>query len=99
VGTAAFRDHHQFTPRDIVRITKAARSAAAAIVLTTEKDAVRLEGQELDDLPIASVPLVIGIEPPDQFREWLLSRLRASASQHPRPYAPTHPQCGTALSI
>ena len=93
MGTAAFRDHHQFTPRDIARITKSARSAAAAIVLTTEKDAVRLEGQKLDDLPIASVPLIVGIEEPGQFREWLLARLRSSAPQHAHPAAPTRPPC------
>jgi tetraacyldisaccharide 4'-kinase len=99
VGTAPFRDHHQFTPRDIARITKAARSAAAAIVLTTEKDAVRLEGQRLDDLPIASVPLIVGVEEPGQFRDWLLSRLRPSAPQPVHTGAPTRPPCDTDSSI
>jgi tetraacyldisaccharide 4'-kinase len=98
VGTAAFRDHHQFTPRDIARIAKAARAAAAAIVLTTEKDAVRLEDQKLDDLPIASVPLIVGIEGPEQFHDWLLLRLRTSAPQHPPTRAPTHAPCGTDSS-
>ena len=77
VGTMAFRDHHYFTRKDIARITRAARSAAAAIVLTTEKDAVRLRvGDMSDDLPIASVPLMIAIDPADGFRDWLLARLR-----------------------
>jgi tetraacyldisaccharide 4'-kinase len=76
VGTLAFRDHHQFDAGDVARITKAARSAAAAIVLTTEKDAVRLETQTLGDLPIASVPLIVDVEPTNQFRDWLLLHLR-----------------------
>jgi hypothetical protein len=76
----AFPDHHRFGARDVARITKAARGVAAAIVLTTEKDAVRLAGQTMGDLPIASVPLILGVEPADRFRSWLLTRL--SAAQH-----------------
>lgn len=80
VGSMRFQDHHYFTPRDVARVIKAARSAAAAIVLTTEKDAVRLNAAEMDDLPIASVPLMVGIDPADGFRDWLLGRIRT-----PRP--------------
>jgi tetraacyldisaccharide 4'-kinase len=76
VGQLAFRDHHIFTQADVRRITGAARNAAAAIVLTTEKDAVRLERCDLTGLPIAAVPLVVGVEPADAFRAWLLDRLR-----------------------
>ncbi len=75
VGSLAFRDHHRFTARDVERIAGAARTAAAAIVLTTEKDAVRLSQRALDDLPCAYVPLVVGVEPEDAFRAWLLERL------------------------
>ncbi|HZW76438.1 MAG TPA: tetraacyldisaccharide 4'-kinase [Caldimonas sp.] len=75
-GTLPFRDHHPYVARDIKRIAAAARAARCAIVLTTEKDAVRLAACELGDLPIASVPLMVGIEPEDRFREWLLERLR-----------------------
>jgi tetraacyldisaccharide 4'-kinase len=76
VGSMAFRDHHRFTARDIKRITEAARASAAAIVLTTEKDAVRLEACDLLDLPVAAVPILTGIEPANEFRDWLLGRLR-----------------------
>jgi len=44
-------------------------------VVTTEKDAVRLAACDLGDLPIASVPLVVGIEPAGAFRRWLFERL------------------------
>jgi len=76
VGSMSFRDHHYFTQSDIRRIDKAARAAAAAIILTTEKDAVRLETCDLIGLPFAAVPLIVGIEPAEPFREWLLGRLR-----------------------
>jgi tetraacyldisaccharide-1-P 4'-kinase len=77
-GAIDFRDHHPFDARDVTRITQAARAAGAAIVLTTEKDAVRLAACDLGDLPIAAVPLVVGVEPTDRFRDWLLGRLRES---------------------
>jgi tetraacyldisaccharide 4'-kinase len=75
-GAMRFRDHHRFGARDIARIGAAARAAASAIILTTEKDAVRLAACALGDLPIASLPLAVGVEPPDRFREWLLAQLR-----------------------
>lgn len=74
--TMLFRDHHRFTPRDVERITAAAKGTRCSIVLTTEKDAVRLAPLALGDLPIAAVPLVTTIEPEDRFRDWLLTRLR-----------------------
>jgi tetraacyldisaccharide 4'-kinase len=75
-GTLTFRDHHRFRPSDVRRIAAAAKSAASAIVLTTEKDAVRLAACDLGDLPIASVPLIVGVEPANAFRDWLLARVR-----------------------
>jgi tetraacyldisaccharide 4'-kinase len=78
VGTLAFRDHYQFRPRDVHRIDAAARASSAAVVLTTEKDAVRLAACDLAALPIASVPLSVGVEPHDAFRDWLLERIRTS---------------------
>jgi tetraacyldisaccharide-1-P 4'-kinase len=75
-GLDGFRDHHYFTQSDIRKIDKAARAAAAAIILTTEKDAVRLETCDLIGLPFAAVPLIVGIEPAEPFREWLLGRIR-----------------------
>jgi tetraacyldisaccharide 4'-kinase len=74
--TMVFRDHHRFTLRDVDRLTAAAKGARCSIVLTTEKDAVRLAPLPLGDLPIAAVPLVTAIEPEDRFRDWLLARLR-----------------------
>jgi tetraacyldisaccharide-1-P 4'-kinase len=74
-GTITFRDHHRFSRRDVKRIAADAKAAASAIVLTTEKDAVRLTACELGDLPIAAVPLVVGVDPPDGFRDWLLEQI------------------------
>jgi tetraacyldisaccharide-1-P 4'-kinase len=91
-GTMLFRDHHRYDRRDVARITAAAKSAASAIVLTTEKDAVRLAACELGELPIASVPLVVGVEPAAAFTAWLRSRLNASAADR------VHTETASAVS-
>jgi tetraacyldisaccharide 4'-kinase len=85
VGSLSFRDHHYFTQSDVKRIDKAARLAAAAIILTTEKDAVRLEICDLKGLPFAAVPLIVGIKPADPFRDWLLARIEHRAPDARRP--------------
>jgi tetraacyldisaccharide 4'-kinase len=74
-GTMTFRDHHAFTAADVERIETAARAAGTTSILTTEKDAVRLERRALD-LPFVAVPLLTRVEPEDAFRQWLLDRLR-----------------------
>ena len=56
-----FGDHHRFGARDVRRIAAAAKSAAEAVVLTTDKDAVRLGTCDLGDLLIASVTLTATI--------------------------------------
>jgi len=83
-GVMEFRDHHPFDARDVARIAAEARAKGSAIVLTTEKDAVRLSACELGDLPIASVPLNVGVEPADVFRAWLLDRIAGSALRNPQ---------------
>jgi tetraacyldisaccharide 4'-kinase len=80
-GAIEFRDHRRFTARDVRRIAAEAKATGSMIVLTTEKDAVRLGACDLGELPIASVPLVVGVEPADAFRDWLVERLRASRTR------------------
>ena len=103
-GELRFRDHHRFDNRDVRRIAEAARTAGSAIVLTTEKDAVRLGACHLEGVPVAAVPLVIGVEPADAFRAWLLGRLRASRAASPQSLVPSpqsevvpSPQSGPSL--
>ncbi len=84
-----FRDHHWFTSRDLQSIEIAARDAGASVIITTEKDAVRLPAfarQSADerrrgepsatlDIPIAVLPMTVEIEPAGAFESWLLERL------------------------
>ena len=72
-----FRDHHWFTTRDLESIRRAALDAKADLVLTTEKDAVRLDSRVAHERgPVwAFLPLQAGIEPASLFSAWMNERL------------------------
>ena len=44
VGERAFRDHHEYTQQDFDEVVQEASTHGADMIVTTEKDAVRLEG-------------------------------------------------------
>ena len=76
-----FRDHHWFSRRDLVAIQQAAVDASADLVVTTEKDAMRLDGASVgasvgaSSVPWAFLPQQVGIEPPTSFAAWIHDRL------------------------
>ena len=80
----AFRDHHWFTARDIHAIHQAAAGAGAHVVITTEKDAVRMEsfvargGPDKARPTWAVLPLEVVVEPSGRFAAWLAARLAAA---------------------
>jgi tetraacyldisaccharide 4'-kinase len=78
LGTRAFRDHHSYTKRDVTRLLADAKSAGAAILLTTEKDYVRLLPFRPFAMPIVAVPLTMEPDPLSEFRHWLAGSLRAA---------------------
>jgi tetraacyldisaccharide 4'-kinase len=67
-----YPDHHWYTARDIAGIQVAAREAGAAVIITTEKDAVRC------DLECAVLPITVQVEPAAEFERWLMGRLRSA---------------------
>lgn len=71
VETMAFRDHHWFTKSDLDRIRSVAQKSGADLVVTTEKDAVRLPAQA----GWAVLPMDVTIEPAERFAVWLRDRL------------------------
>lgn len=46
-GTLAFGDHHRYSPEDLKRIERAAREAGAEAIVTTEKDAVKIDRRDM----------------------------------------------------
>ncbi len=85
-----FPDHHWYTLRDLDAVASAARGLNVDLIVTTEKDAVRLGATELAGSAStwAYLPLAVTIEPSDRFDAWLLGRLKA---------APTTVQSGGRL--
>ena len=58
VATLGFRDHHRYTAADLSSIKEAARAAGAEAIVTTEKDAVKI-----DDRDIIAIAAEMIIEP------------------------------------
>ena len=50
-GTMSFPDHHRYLPHDLQRIDDAAAASGAEVVVTTEKDAVKLERRDIISVP------------------------------------------------
>lgn len=72
VADLPYADHHWYTARDLAEINNAAQAAHARIVVTTEKDAVRIGEQAW----WAALPMKASIQPVGEFRSWLRGRLR-----------------------
>jgi tetraacyldisaccharide 4'-kinase len=87
-----FRDHHWFTPADVERVEAAARQSGVDAVITTEKDAVRLEPVMTGSIPFMFLPIDAHVEPRDSFRVWLLERIGPPAGRpEGRPLRPRTP--------
>ena len=88
----AFRDHHWFSRRDLAAIQRAATDAGADLVVTTEKDAMRLEGIRVASgvggvsggTPWAFLPYQVDVEPAQAFATWIDERLRAARNDRRR---------------
>jgi tetraacyldisaccharide 4'-kinase len=74
VKEITFPDHHYYSSRDVAVIVKAAKEVGASLVVTTQKDTVRVVG------PFAVLPMTVEIEPAAVFEAWLLNRLTAARS-------------------
>jgi tetraacyldisaccharide 4'-kinase len=79
--TMAFRDHHRYDAEDLVFIAETAGGAGAEMIVTTEKDYVRLLPLEPWPLPIDFVPIELRPEPFDEFRAWIASELMTTRGQ------------------
>ena len=72
----AFHDHHWFTEGDVREIERHARDVGVDAVVTTGKDAVRLDRHRaVMSLPWAILPIEVSIEPAVEFESWLRQRL------------------------
>ena len=50
-ATMSFPDHHRYLPRDLQAIDDTAAAAGAGVIVTTEKDAVKLDRHDIIAIP------------------------------------------------
>lgn len=74
-----YRDHHRFSSKDVERMVEACRTTGAEMVLTTEKDVVRLLPYRPFPVTVAWLPTTLTIEPEAVFKNWLSTRLSQAA--------------------
>lgn len=79
VGRAFFRDHHRFRSGELAAAAAEARAAGASAIVTTAKDAVRLEGLPAVDLPIVVLKIEARVLDEARLRERLLAALWRAA--------------------
>jgi tetraacyldisaccharide 4'-kinase len=87
-----YADHHPFDAADAAHIGSRAAAVQATLMLTTEKDAVRLEGLSFGALALAQVPLHVAIEPAAELDAWLSGCLRAARAGAGAPSGAAMPQ-------
>ncbi len=87
-GRRSFGDHHHYSPQEIEEVKRAAKSSGAEVILTTEKDIVRLGSDpgtgtgvrpQILAPQILAVPLEVTIN--TAFAPWLAEQLRACRSR------------------
>jgi tetraacyldisaccharide 4'-kinase len=61
VSSRRFLDHHAFTDEDLDEVLEQALASGAEAIVTTEKDAVRLQSRFRPSLPLLFVRLEVGI--------------------------------------
>lgn len=61
-----FADHHRFTPADVAALAARAVAGGGRPVVTTDKDAVRLERLWPDNVPLYRVPVTLDWDTPNR---------------------------------
>jgi tetraacyldisaccharide 4'-kinase len=70
-----FPDHHAYSQEDVDTVLQTARDTGADAIITTEKDAVRLEGFSYGDIPVYAAQLEIQSEEEVRLKSLLLRAL------------------------
>jgi tetraacyldisaccharide 4'-kinase len=74
-GSRRFPDHHAFRPRDMEQVAAEARRAGAEVLVTTEKDLVRIGEAPDSSLPLYALAIRVSFPPGRDLQPWLLDRL------------------------
>jgi tetraacyldisaccharide 4'-kinase len=75
VGEEAFPDHYVYRIEDLARLEKRALSSGATVLLTTEKDMLKLQSLGAPDIPILACKIQVEIRERNTFEGVLFERL------------------------
>jgi tetraacyldisaccharide 4'-kinase len=81
VGVREFADHHRYTPEDMAEVARWASGRGAEMLLTTQKDLVKLNATEIDGLPLWALRIQLQILSGADVLEEQLDRIRSLASR------------------
>jgi tetraacyldisaccharide-1-P 4'-kinase len=68
-------DHHRFQRAELDRFVARASADGLVAMVTTAKDAMRIEPFLPLPIPVLVVPLSVTVHPAEEFSRWLASRL------------------------
>lgn len=71
----AFRDHHVYTAQELKDLESETAKAGAELLVTTEKDSVKLDGFSFG-LPLQTIRAKLALDESEQFDGFLLQRIR-----------------------
>ncbi len=77
-GTRAFADHYPYSLKDMSAIAEAARQRGAQVIVTTEKDYVRMLPWRPFPMPVDCAALTMEPDPQSEFRHWLTGAIGAA---------------------
>jgi tetraacyldisaccharide 4'-kinase len=75
LGESLFRDHYPYSQKDADQVTAQARAAGADLIVTTEKDAIRLAGLKWSDVPVYAAQSEIQTDDEVRLKSLLLRAL------------------------
>jgi tetraacyldisaccharide 4'-kinase len=75
VSSRRFADHHRFTQQEVIDFVNTSKNADAELVVTTEKDAVRLPRLDRRDIPVYFMRVEIDILSGHESFEQCISRI------------------------
>lgn len=77
----SYRDHHSFSKKDYQKIVESFRKLEGdKLILTTEKDYVRMDLQELKELPLYYIPISTQIENSELLEHFIFSTIKAKTT-------------------
>lgn len=75
-GTAFYRDHHVLSRKEELQLKNRFQQAGAELLLTTEKDLVRLPAAVWESLPVLALEIAAEPQYPPLFLEWFETMLQ-----------------------